>query len=241
MRIAVLFGGKGSRMGEPKWSLEVLGIPLWQLMRDRFAEIAGEIFMVVPEGTPELQGVIQVTGGKGYLRDLVLALKLKDPDQEMVIINGDAVLVNPEEVDFFCELARRSRASICIPMIPADFLPEHFRNPRVTNFMPGSMNGVARPQIFYFSAGFQLSPECRFSQRLEVHEFLATIGLVGWENLGRILAFCSNDESWERRWSQMFSASVDIINCHLSGLAIDVDTSEDMRIAEQILQARQVS
>src|SRR5256885_5263746 len=88
--LALLAGGKGSRMGGPKGSLEVRGEPILEYLLDRFAW-RGETMLVTAPGIARPRGaerfdreVVDPVAGLGPLRGVLTALE--NATTEIVVV-----------------------------------------------------------------------------------------------------------------------------------------------------------
>jgi len=240
MKIGILFGGQGRRMGGPKLSLVIDGIPSWQRMRDVVVPLSDQpVLMVVPAGTRPMLWVERIRTRGRYLLD-VIALVQAAKSEPIMLINGDALLVTTKDLADFADAAEQSAADLVIPVVPKSSLPKEKQHWRRTNYMQGTLGmlpnrGLARGQVMFFRR--PIAPDMKLIERMERNKVYGFIKIMGFDFF-RIFSMTMTLGNWQKRFQSLFGGSVEFLECQLANLALDVDDRDDCEFLLEALKRR---
>ena len=238
MVIAVLFGGKGKRMRQAKAFLEIDGVPAWQFMRDQLAPLTtSDILMVVPKNSQPMEGVIQLESHEGYLRDLVQVIQQKPDFESLLVVNGDALLIETSDIRQFLDQIKGIDADFIWPAIKRECLPKERRSGLVTNYLPGTMFKHARGQVMFFGPNFNLSSTTEL-ENLDNNKISGFLKMIWSVNSLKILLCCHQLPDWEKHFEAKFGIKTALPECEIPNLAIDVDTRTELEYIEKVLEER---
>lgn len=153
LAIVVVGAGRGSRLQKdvpenkrrPKAFYEIGGKPMISYVLEEAAKLNPDaIFLVHPPGWGDrlegFPGIKLIPGGKGPLADIFIGIKAAEEYDEVLVINGDAILVDAKSLR---ELRYTLASGTCFvwPAInPEACLPD-----KSVKYIPGTMN--RRPNV----------------------------------------------------------------------------------------------
>lgn len=243
MDIGLLAGGRGARLGRgPKAFVEIAGKPMWRWLCDELSSLTDKpVLMVVPAGLSEVGPGISCIESRGkYLLDMIELTRWKSPDDEMLILNADAVTITKSDIERFLRVVElagaESTPDFIWPVIERSAIPPERQDWRIVNYVPGTRQRLARGMIMYIRG--RVEPNMQIIERMNRHKLLADVIGLGAENVLRTVTGTLTIPHLERRIGTLLGCTAAMMPCSIPSFAMDVDTPDDYDYIEKLLITR---
>lgn len=235
--VGLLAGGKGRRlgMGVAKVLIPLRGKPIYEYTLDAALGVTDELVSVVcPVGSPIINSRVRVLESKGsYISDLFQLFEPSGCYRRLLIINADTVMVTSESLASFLSMTEDSTAGLVWPAIRRKAMPTVFQT-MTLNDLPGRPD-LIRSGVMLFRPDL-LHPNPAVLKRMADHPRYGEVYVLGvWKCL-RWLFKALSMESMVRSLGEVLGCKVNIPECDIWRFGFDVDTPEELQVAEHLLR-----